>query len=108
MEETYHGVLGLDNLPKEIKALNWNTCFVVATCIALLGYFRVEQALPSSPIRTFLTWLSVISPICISVAWLRLTGVRWQRALLLFIFIPVVFLCILFLLSLLAILLMDE
>jgi hypothetical protein len=107
-EDTYHGVLGLDNLPKELKALNWGMCFVIATGIALLGYFRVEVALPSSPIRTFLNWLSVISPICISVAWLRLTGERWQRALLLFIFVPVVFMCILFVLGLVAILFMDD
>lgn len=107
-ENAYHGVLGLDNLPKELKALNWGICFVIATGIALVGYFRTEAALPSSPIRTFLNWLSVISPICIAVAWLRLTGVRWQRALLLFIFVPVAFICILFLLGLLAILFMDD
>jgi len=108
IEDAYYGVLGLDNLPKELKALNWFFSFVIATGIALVGYFRIEWALPSSPIRTFLDWLSVISPICIAVAWLRLTGVSWQRALLLFIFVPVAFIFNLFLLGLLAGLLMAD
>jgi hypothetical protein len=108
MNEIYHGVLGLDSLPKAIKVLNWGICFVIATFMALFGYFRVEVTLPSSPIHTFLNWLSVISPICIAVAWLRLTGVRWQHSLLLFIFVPVVFQCILFLLGLLAMLFMAD
>jgi hypothetical protein len=97
-KDTYQGLLGLDGLSKELKTLNWIISIVVATYLAFTSYFRVEQSMRNFPL---LDWLAVASPICIAVAWLRLTGVKWRYALLLFVFVPIIFMCILFILSML-------
>ncbi len=95
-KDTYQGLLGLDGLSKEIKTLNWIVCIVIATYLAFTGYFRVGQSMRNFPL---LDWLAVASPICIAIAFLRLTGVKWRHALLLFIIVPIIFTCILFILS---------
>ena len=107
MNDTYQGPLGLDKLPKELKVLNMVICFIVATALAFLNYSRIVNTLDQMPLRSFLNWLAWISPTCMAVAWLRLTGVPWRQALLLFIFVPVVLMGILFILALLALLFMD-
>ena len=107
ISETYHGPLGLDELPKELKALNMGICFIVVTAIAFANYSRIVNTLDQMPLRSFLNWLAWISPTCIAVAWLRLTGVSWRQALLLFIFVPVVLIGILFIFYLLALVFMD-
>jgi len=107
ISETYDGPLGLDKLPKEIKALNIVICFIVVTAIAFSNYSRNVNTLDQMPLRSYLNWLAWISPTGIAVAWLRLTGVSWRRALLLFIFVPVTLMGILFILYLLALLLRD-
>ena len=78
-----------------IKTLNWVVCFMIATYVARLDYFHVREILaPPLPIPAYFNWLAMIlaliSPTCIAVAWLRLTGVKWQQARLLFIFVPVI------------------
>jgi len=105
--DAYQGPLGLDKLPKEIQDINMVICFILATALALSNYFRIGNTLDQMPLRSFLNWLAWISPTCIAVAWLRLTGVPWRRAVLLFIFVPVVLMGILLILSVLAILFMD-
>lgn len=107
IKDTYQGPFGLDKLPKELKTLNIVMCFIVATVIAFSNYSRNVNTLDQMPLRSFLNWLAWISPTCIAVAWLRLTGVSWRRALLLFIFVPVVLIGILIILALLALLFMD-
>ncbi len=88
MNDAYQGLLGLDNrLPLIIKTLIWFVCFALAAQSAVSGYFRIFQTMGS--LLNFI-WLSIISPICIAVAVLRLAGVKWRHALLLFIFIPIV------------------
>ena len=88
VNNTYQGLLGLDKLQKELKTVNWVVCFIIATCIALLNYSRIADVLPQIPLRLYLSWLAWTSPTCLAVVWLRLTGVKWQQALLLFIFVP--------------------
>ncbi len=106
--DTYEGLLGLDKLPKELKALNMVICFILATSLALVNYSRIVNTLDQMPLRSLLNWLAWISPTCIAAAWLRLTGVQWRRALLLFIFVPVATLGILFVIFILAILFMSD
>jgi hypothetical protein len=104
MKETYQGLLGLDRLPTVVKTLNWTICVIIAACFAVFDYFNAQVAFPpNSPMRASFGWLALalISPICIAIAWLRLTGVKWRHAFLLFIFVPVVYKGILFILELL-------
>ena len=85
-----------DRLPKVIKTLNWTMCFILATFIAILNFFRGQYIVGPSSMRTYFVCLAIISPICLAVAWLRLTGVKWRQALLLFIYVPVAFLALMF------------
>jgi|SRR5215216_2508412 len=108
---TYQGLLGLDKTPKEIKIINWVICFMMATIMAFWGYSRIFQALfslYSSPIHIYLEGLAVISPTCIAVAWLRITGLRWRHTLLLFLFVPMAFKAILFVFDLLGSIMMND
>lgn len=97
-KDIYRGLLGLDKLPIEIKVLNWVICIIVATYLAFKSYFNVEFSMRNFPL---LDWLAIASPICIAVAWLRLTGIQWRYALLLFFIVPIVFMCILFIFGML-------
>ena len=87
--------LSLDaGLTRDIKILNWVVCLIIASYVAFLGYDRLQHYLflllqLSSYFYGFAIILAFISPTCIAVAWLRLTGVRWRQALLLFPFVPV-------------------
>jgi len=85
-----------DSLPKVIKTLNWTMCFILATFISILNFFRGQYIMGPSSMRTYFVCLAIISPICLAVAWLRLTGVKWRQALLLFIYVPVAFLALMF------------
>ena len=103
-KDTYQGILRLDRLPKAVKALNWTICIIIAACVAFVNYLNAQVAFPpNSPMRASFWWLALalISPICIAIAWLRLTGVKWHHAFLLFIFVPMVYKGILFILELL-------
>ena len=108
IENTYQGPLELDRLPKALKILNMGICFVLATAIAISNYSRILNNLHPVLFGNSLNWLTWISPVCIAVAWLRLTGVRWRYALLLFIFVPAVLLLVQLIFSLLAGLLMGD
>lgn len=72
---------------------------MIASYVAFLGYSRIQQILaPPFPIPIYFYWfaqtLTIISPTCIAVAWLRLTGMKWPPALLLFLYVPVGFMII--------------
>ena len=95
-KDKYQGLFGLDRLPIEIKVLNWVICIIVATSLAFKSYFNVEHSMRNFPL---LDWLAIASPICIAVGWLRLTGIGWRYALLLFFIVPIVFMCISFIFS---------
>ena len=76
-----------------IKTLNWWTCCIVATLVAYLGYDHLEHTLLSVfEVSGYYYWsafiLAILSPACLAVAWLRLTGIQWRLALLLFLFVP--------------------
>jgi hypothetical protein len=94
---TYRGLLGLDNLPIAVKVFNWVISFMFATCVSLIGSYRVWQAMPS-----IFIWIAAGSPIFAAVGWLRLTGVKWRHALLLFVFVPAVYLSVIFIIRFLA------
>ena len=74
--------------------LNWEASLLLASLLAFLGYFRIQEILgPPIPLPAYLFWalklLALLSPACIAVAWLRWTGVNWATALLLFPIVPV-------------------
>ncbi len=88
MNDQYQGLFGLDKLPKSIKVLIWAVCLILAINLAISDYSHVYGAIASIPISKYFLWLSIISPICIATAVLRLAGVKWRYGLLLFIFVP--------------------
>jgi hypothetical protein len=88
--DTYQGLFGLDRLPNNIKTLIWVVCLILATELAISGYHHVYEAIASTSISRYFLWLSIISPICIAVAVLRLAGVKWRYGFLLFLFVPMV------------------
>ena len=76
-----------------IKTLNWGACCIIASIVAFLGYDHVQRTLlPLFQIPVYYYWsayiLAILSPVCIAVAWLRLTGIRWRWALRLFLIVP--------------------
>ena len=85
MNDSYQGLLGLDRSPKEKKTFHMVFCFVIATLVAVLNYYHTAWTIVQTPLR----WIVWISPTCIAVAWLRLAGIKWRHALLLFIFVPI-------------------
>jgi hypothetical protein len=87
VNNTYQGVLGLDKLSLTTKTLIWFVCFALAAQSAVSGYFHISQIMGT--LLNFM-WISIISPTCIAVAILRLAGIKWRYAFLLFIFVPIV------------------
>ena len=83
--------LSLQTYPQAIKTLNWVICLVVATSLAWLIYSRELFAVQRTAFYPFFIGLAMISPTCLAVVWLRLTGTKWRQALLLFIWVPVAF-----------------
>jgi hypothetical protein len=75
----------LDQLPKLIQTLNWIVCFLAVTYFAWLNYSRLGSDLEKTSLYPYFVWLAILSPTCIAIAWLRLTGVRWLQCLLLFV-----------------------
>jgi hypothetical protein len=77
-----------------LNSLNWITCFIIASFLAFWGDLRLRQILaPPLPIPAYFYWFAIIlaflSPACIAVAWLRLTGTKWLPALLMIPSMPV-------------------
>jgi hypothetical protein len=75
-------------------SLNWVACFILASLLAFWGYSRIRGILgPPLPIPAYFYWFAIImtflSPACIAVAWLRLTGTKWLPALLIIPSMPV-------------------
>jgi len=97
LNDTYHGLLGLDKLPRRTKILNVVVCFIIVVCVSVIGFFHLNGALLPNETPLSYYGIALISPCCIGIGWLRLTGLKWRVALLLFIFTPVAFLGILFL-----------
>jgi hypothetical protein len=89
IKDSYQGFIGLDGLPNNIKVLSWFVCLILAAKLAITGYYHGYEAIASTSISKYFMWLSIISPTCIAVAVLRLVGVKWRYAFLLFIFVPV-------------------
>ncbi|HJR80962.1 MAG TPA: hypothetical protein VJ821_12875 [Anaerolineales bacterium] len=77
-----------------LQAVNWFVCFIIASMLAFWGYLRLRGILgPPLPIPAFFYWFAIIlafiSPACIAVAWLRITGTKWLPALLMIPSMPV-------------------
>ena len=75
------------------QTLQWEASFILASSMAFLGYFRIQNLLGYPlPIPAYVYWalkiLAVLSPICIAVAWSRWVGVKWWLCLLLFPLVP--------------------
>jgi hypothetical protein len=85
MNDLYQGLLGLDDSPKETKRFHFVFCFAIASLVAVLNYYHGVGTIVQTPLQ----WMTWISPTCIAVAWLRLAGIKWRHALLLFIFVPI-------------------
>jgi len=83
--DSYQGLLGFDRSSKEQKTFHMVFCFVIATFVAVLNYFHAVSTIVQIPLQ----WVTWISPTCIAVAWLRLAGVKWRHALLLFVLVPI-------------------
>ena len=76
------------------QTLKWEAGLLIASSVALLGYYRLEGILsPLLPIPAYVNWalkiLAILSPACIAVAWLRWNGFKWWQSLLLFPLVPV-------------------
>jgi hypothetical protein len=76
------------------QTVKWELSLILASCVAFLGYFRLQEILaPQLPIPAYIYWalkiLAIISPTCIAVAWLRWNGVKWWHSLLLFPLVPI-------------------
>ena len=75
------------------KTLNGFACCVIGPFVAFYGYDHVERALLGLfQVPGYYYWsayiFSILSPACLAVAWLRLTGFQWRRALMLFLLVP--------------------
>lgn len=77
--------------PQGIKTLNWVLCFVIASYVAWWNYSRELSSLNGTSLYPYLIALALLSPACLGVAWLRLTGLTWRRALSLLLWVPVAF-----------------
>jgi hypothetical protein len=76
------------------QTLNWEASLLLASMLAYLGYFRVDEYIgPPIPLPAFLFWalklLAIVSPACIAVAWLQWNGVQSETARMMFLLIPV-------------------
>lgn len=76
-----------------LQSINWFVCFILASLIAFWGYLRLLQILgPPLPIPRYFYWFAImmafVSPACVAIAWLRLTGTRWRTALLMIPSVP--------------------
>jgi hypothetical protein len=78
-----------ESLPDRIKTLNWIVCFIIAAYVAWSNYWRVHFVVANTSLNIYIILLSIISPTCFAVVWLRLTGFEWRRALQLFIWVSV-------------------
>ena len=81
----------VDRSRKESKTLNWIVCFIIATYVAGLDYSRVSYVVSNISLQIYFILLAIISPTCLAIVWLRLTGMEWRGALRLFIWVPVTF-----------------
>ncbi len=75
------------------KALMWEASLILASSVALLGYFRIDGILsPMFPIPDYFEWtlkiLAVLSPACLAVAWSLWNGVKGWLSWLLFPLVP--------------------
>lgn len=84
-------IVKIESLPKGIQSPGWVICVILASTVASLYYFRELYNLNRTPLHIFFVWLAILIPTCIAVGWLRLTGIKWRQALLLFIWVPAVF-----------------
>ena len=76
------------------QTMKWEAGLLIASSVALLGYFRIQEILaPPLPIPSYVYWslkiLAILSPTCLAVAWLRWQRVKWWLCLLLFLLVPV-------------------
>ena len=102
MKNTYQGILGLDRIPEVFKSLNLALSFFVVIWIAFKNSSQIANTVHHTmPLRTFLDWLAWISPTCIAIAWLRITGIKWKQTILFFIALPIFYNMIKFILYLL-------
>jgi hypothetical protein len=88
MNTIYHGLLGLDKLPNNIKLLNWIICLVLTVLTTISSYRIYVYSFPpqiSIESAELITW---VSPACITAAWLRLTGISWRSILLFLVLAP--------------------
>jgi hypothetical protein len=88
MNTIYHGLLGLDKLPNNIKLLNWIICFIWTVFETVSSYEIYVSSIPpqiSGESAELIIW---VSPACIAAAWLRLTGISWQSILLFLVLAP--------------------
>lgn len=79
----------VERSPNGLQTLNWWVCFVIATYVAWSNYGRVQFLVGNTSLNFYFILLSMVSPTCFAVAWLRLTGLEWRRALRLFIWVSV-------------------
>ena len=107
INDTYHGLLGLDGLPRGIRTFNVIICLIIVTYASITGFFHLNGLLLPNSTPSFYYWVALLSPSCIAVGWLRLTGLKWRSALLFFVFAWLAFWGVMFLYGLLGLMYMD-
>ncbi len=93
---TYHGLLNLDTLPRDIKTINWLVCLIlIAYIVGTRGYIFDHILYSGNELWNDIPavkMLAIISPISLIIGWLRITGIRWRYIILLPIFVKILFL----------------
>jgi len=88
MNSIYHGLLGFDKLPNNIKLLNWLICFILTLLVTISSYRIYVYSFPPQIARDSAELIAWISPACIAAAWLRITGISWRSILLFLLLAP--------------------
>lgn len=88
MNTIYHGLLGLDKLPNNIKLFNWIICLVLTVLVTISSYGIYVYSFPPQIPQESAELIAWVSPACIAAAWLRLTGISWRSTLLFLVLAP--------------------
>jgi hypothetical protein len=107
INNTYHGLLGLDRLPRGIKTFNVIICLIIVTYASITGIFHLNGLLLPTSTPSIYYWIAILSPSCIATGWLRITGLKWRMALLFFIFAWLAFWGAMFVYGLVGLMYMD-
>ena len=69
---------------------NWLLCYAAASLVAWQNYNHMQfyYSMSSTSLYPYFLLLDALSPACLGIIWLKMTGLRWRHALLLLILVP--------------------